>query len=102
MILDLDSEGAGNITFEQFIHLLTPRLLEEDTRDNIDKIFTLFDTEKTGFISVRDLRRIALEIGEELSEEDLEAMIGRADENRDGAVCREEFYNLLVSKSRGE
>jgi len=27
LLLDLDSEGAGNITFEQFIHLMTPRLL---------------------------------------------------------------------------
>lgn len=59
VILDLDSEGAGNITFEQFIHLMTPRIIEEDSRENIDKIFSLYDTEKTGFISLKDLRRIA-------------------------------------------
>lgn len=38
---------------------MTPRLLDGDSRENIDRIFALFDTEKTGFISVADLRRIA-------------------------------------------
>jgi Ca2+-binding EF-hand superfamily protein len=98
VILDLDTEGSGNITFEQFIHLLTPRLIEGDSRENIDHIFSLFDTEKTGFISVRDLRRIAHEIGGDISEEDLNDMIARADENRDGAVSREEFYLLLTGQ----
>jgi Ca2+-binding EF-hand superfamily protein len=98
VILDLDAEGAGNITFEQFIHLNTPRLIDEDTRENIDRIFTLFDTEKTGFITVRDLRRIALEIGEELNDGDLEALIARADANKDGAVSQDEFFELLSSK----
>jgi Ca2+-binding EF-hand superfamily protein len=89
VILDLDTEGAGNIAFEQFIHLLTPRLIEEDTRENIDHIFGLFDTEKTGFITTKDLRRIAHEIGEELGDDDLNDMIRRADENQDGAVSRD-------------
>lgn len=57
VILDMDGEGAGNITFEQFIHLMTPRLIPEDSRENIDSIFTLFDDEKTGFISLAGLRR---------------------------------------------
>lgn len=43
VVLDLAAEGAGNITFEHFIHLMTPRLLENDSRENINKIFALFD-----------------------------------------------------------
>jgi Ca2+-binding EF-hand superfamily protein len=39
----------------------------------------LFDTERTGFISIKDLRRIALEIGEDLNDEDIQDMINRAD-----------------------
>ena len=91
VILDFDSEGAGQIPFEQFIHLLTPRLVEGDSPDNIDHIFALFDTERTGFITVRDLRRIAHEMGEELTEDDLADMIKVADANRDGVVSRDEF-----------
>ena len=68
LLVDLNAEGHGNLTFEDFIHLLTPRFLENDTRENIDKIFALFDYEKTGLISIKDLRRIAHELGEDLSE----------------------------------
>ncbi len=98
MILELDTEGAGNITFEQFIHLLTPRILEDDTRENIDHIFSLFDTERTGYITLKDLRRIAHEIGQDLSEEDINDMIRRADEDKDGVISRDEFYELLRSR----
>jgi Ca2+-binding EF-hand superfamily protein len=44
LILELDSEGNGNISFEQFIHLMTPKLLKNDSRENVDRIFTLFDS----------------------------------------------------------
>jgi Ca2+-binding EF-hand superfamily protein len=57
VLLDLDSEGSGDISFEQFIHLMTPKLLRNDSRENIDMIFTLFDSEKSGFISIKSLRR---------------------------------------------
>ena len=66
--VDLCSEGHGNISFEEFIHLLTPKLLENDSRENIDKIFGLFDTDKTGYISVNDLRRIAKQMDFECSD----------------------------------
>lgn len=89
VILDYDAEGAGYITFEQFIHLLTPRLLENDSRENVDRIFALFDTEKTGFIGVKDLRRIAHELGDDLSEEEITDMIRRADEDKDGFVSHD-------------
>ena len=87
--MDLNSEGSGCITFEQFIHLLTPKLLEGDSRENIDNIFALFDYEKTGFITVKDLRKVAHEMGQELDDKDLEDMIARADEDNDGLVSRE-------------
>jgi centrin-1 len=71
LAVDLSAEGQGSITFEEFIHLMTPRLLEGDSRENVDRIFALFDTGKTGFISVTDLRRIAHEVGGDISEQDL-------------------------------
>lgn len=56
VILDLDSEGNGKISFDQFLHLMTPKLIKNDSRENIDLIFSLFDTHKTGFITAKDLR----------------------------------------------
>ena len=91
----MTGEGQGNITFEEFIHLMTPRLLENDTRENIDRIFALFDTEKTGYIAAQDLRRIARDMGLELTEEDFQDMIRRGDADKDGRVSKDEFFVLM-------
>jgi Ca2+-binding EF-hand superfamily protein len=47
---------------------LTKKVNDKDTRENIRKIFALFDDERTGFISVKNLRRIAQELGENVTE----------------------------------
>ena len=44
------------------------------------------------------MRRIAHEIGQDLSEEDINDMIRRADEDKDGVISRDEFYELLRSR----
>ena len=68
MISDLDADGSGQIDFEEFLELMTARVSDKDTRENIRKIFNLFDDEKTGFISIKNLRRVAKELGETIDD----------------------------------
>ena len=63
MISDLEADGGGNINFEEFLHLMTSRVSDKDSRDNIRKVFNLFDDEKNGFISIKSLRKIVRELG---------------------------------------
>ena len=63
MISDLDADGSGQIDFEEFIRLMTARISEKDSRDDVRKVFNLFDDEKTGYISIKNLRRVAKELG---------------------------------------
>ena len=98
MISDLDTDGNGNIDFGEWLALMTKRVNDKDTRANINKIFALFDDERTGFISIKNLRRIAQELGENVSEQELQELITRADIDADGLVSEEEFYNILTRK----
>lgn len=41
---------------------MTKRVNDRDTRANIAKIFALFDDERTGHISIKNLRRVAQEL----------------------------------------
>jgi Ca2+-binding EF-hand superfamily protein len=59
MIADLDSDGSGTIDFQEWLNLLTKKVSDKDSRANISKIFALFDDERTGYISVKNLRRVA-------------------------------------------
>jgi Ca2+-binding EF-hand superfamily protein len=98
MIADLDTDGNGNIDFGEWLSLMTKRVNDKDSRANINKIFALFDDEKTGFISIKNLRRIANDLGDNVPESELEELIKRADTDGDGLVSEEEFYTILTRK----
>ena len=59
MISDLDADGNGTIDFGEWLTLMTKRVNDRDSRANINKIFALYDDERTGFISAKNLRRVA-------------------------------------------
>ncbi len=98
MIADLDSDGNAQIDFDEWVHLMSNRVSVSSSKASILKIFPLYDDEKTDHISVKNLRRVAVDLGEEISEEELQEMIDRADLDRDGLVNFEEFYTILTRK----
>jgi len=52
-----------------------------------------------GFIALKDLRRVAKDLGELTDDNTLQEMIERADFDHDGLVSEEEFYSLLTKKA---
>merc|ERR1719469_268181 len=39
MIADIDKDGSGEIDFEEFLDLMTARMSDKDTREDIYKVF---------------------------------------------------------------
>jgi len=86
MISDMDADGSGAIDFGEWLSLMTKRTNDKDSRANIAKIFALFDDERTGHISIKNLRRVAQELNETITEAELQELINRADTDHDGLV----------------
>uniref|UniRef100_A0A8C1CVX1 Centrin 3 n=1 Tax=Cyprinus carpio TaxID=7962 RepID=A0A8C1CVX1_CYPCA len=92
ILKDYDREGTGKITLEDFKEVVTDMILERDPKEEILKAFKLFDDDETGKISLRNLRRVARELGEDMSDEDLRAMIDEFDTDGDGESKLLHFY----------
>lgn len=57
---------------------------QKDPSHEVLRAFRLFDEENKGVITARNLGKIAAEFGENLSEDELQAMIDEFDRDGDG------------------
>lgn len=89
----------AKIDFGEFLDLMTAKMSDNDSKDDIRKVFKLFDEEGNGFLSVIDLHRVAKELGENMDENELKEMIDRADSDGDGKVSFDDFYQVMTKKS---
>lgn len=117
MIADIDKDGNGSIDFDEFLDMMTAKMVtlfnsptflvnshfglqsDKDTREDIQKVFNLFDDDQSGKISLRNLKRVAKELGETMSDAELLEMIERADTDADGEISAEEFYAIMTKKT---
>ncbi|XP_040396081.1 centrin-3 isoform X3 [Cygnus olor] len=101
ILKDYDREATGKITFEDFNEVVTDWILDRDPQEEILKAFKLFDDDDSGKISLRNLRRVARELGENMSDEELRAMIEEFDKDGDGEkTLTHGFWEPLTSDSQ--
>lgn len=99
MIMDIDKEGTGKISYNDFLGVMTHKMAEKDSKEEILKAFKLFDDDETGKISFKNLKRVAKELGENLTDEELQEMIDEADRDGDGEVNEQEFLRIMKKTS---
>ena len=86
------------IDFTDFLDIMTTKMSQRDNQEELEKGFILFGQNKD-HVSFQDLRRIANELGENMSDEQLKEMMFEANKtDRDGVVTHSDFMNILNSK----
>ena len=88
-----------DISFGTFVRLVTPMILQRDEKDEILKVFELFDTDGSNTITFENLRRVADELGEDLTPEDLREMLEEADRDGDNEIDRDDFFRVMRKPS---
>lgn len=80
----------------QLLTAVGEKIVNRDPIEEIRRAFKLFDDDNTGKISFRNLKRVARELGENLSDEELRAMIEEFDLDEDGESMS--FYLYLCRR----
>mmetsp|Transcript_39442 Transcript_39442/g.84055 ORF Transcript_39442/g.84055 Transcript_39442/m.84055 type:complete len:93 (+) Transcript_39442:2-280(+) len=78
---------------------MTDKMGTRDTEEEIMKVFQLFDEDNTGFITFKNLKKICQELGENLTDEEIQEMIEEADRNGDDQIDPEEFYRVMKKRN---
>merc|ERR1711865_1194270 len=98
MVSDIDTDGNGSIEFKEFMGMMTWEMGEKDSREDVVKVFKMFDDDITNKISFRNLARVAEELGESVDDEELQDMINQSDKDGDGEINFDEFYRIMKKK----
>ena len=95
LISEVDKDGSGVIDFPEFLDMMTQKMAERDPRDEMLKAFRLFDDDETGRISFKNLKRVAKELGENMTDDEIQEMIDEADRDGDGEIGEDEFMRIM-------
>lgn len=97
MINTVDDNGDHEIDFEEFLILMKSRIGERDPEKELKDAFAVFDTDGSGSIDRKELKRLMKKLGQALSEAELDAMMDEVDTNGDGEISFAEFKAMMVS-----
>lgn len=96
MINEVDADGNGTIDFPEFLTMMARKMKDTDSEEEIREAFRVFDKDGNGFISAAELRHVMTNLGEKLTDEEVDEMIREADIDGDGQVNYEGMSSVTL------
>ncbi|RID58592.1 LOW QUALITY PROTEIN: hypothetical protein BRARA_F01882 [Brassica rapa] len=93
---EADADGNGTIDFPEFLNLMAHEGLIQ--WKSLKKPSGFFDKDQNGFISAAELRHVMKNLGEKLTDEEVDEMIREADVDGDGQINYDEFVKVMMAK----
>ncbi|OVA07714.1 EF-hand domain [Macleaya cordata] len=93
MVREVDCNGDGFIDLDEFMGVVGgSKCADEDLMD----AFLVFDTDKNGFISAKELKQVLISLGHyKCTLHECSLMIKGVDKDGDGLVSFEEFRSMM-------
>lgn len=98
MINEVDVDGNGSIDFPEFLTMMARKMKDTDSEEEIIEAFKVFDKDGNGFISRAELSHVMTNLGEKLTDEEVDGMIHEADVDGDGFINYEEFVRMMMAR----
>ncbi|VDD81339.1 unnamed protein product [Mesocestoides corti] len=68
----IDITDIGVLDFSGFLSVMTETMLSKYSDEEIKKAFQLYSLSDRGYLEIGDVKRVAQQLGEEISEEELQ------------------------------
>jgi len=95
MLAEGDDDGSGTMAYEEFEKMMTHKIQTKDPKDDMVKAFGLIDSDNTGNIDLACLRRVAKQIGERLTDDEITELLDICSRDGDGEIDLEEFLKIM-------
>jgi centrin-1 len=92
---DLDKFGDGSVKFEEFLDIMTMKTIEKDPVEEMRKAFYMICEEGQEKMDVKMLNKVAKELGENMTADELHEMIQEADRDGDGEIGEDDFIKIM-------
>ena len=94
-ILDKIDTKKGPLKFDDFMDVMIEKTTDKDPEVEMRKAFKVLCEEGTDKITLKSLSKICADLGEKISEEELQEMITEADKDQDEEVGEEDFVKIM-------
>jgi len=96
MINEVDPDKNGTVDYPEFLTMITRRLKDTDSEEECKNAFKDFDKNGNNYISAAELKHTMTDMGEKLTDEEVDEMIREANIDGDGQLNYKEFGKMMM------
>eukprot|EP00092_Neocalanus_flemingeri_P103822 GFUD01132883.1.p1 GENE.GFUD01132883.1~~GFUD01132883.1.p1 ORF type:complete len:114 (-),score=43.57 GFUD01132883.1:172-513(-) len=96
LVMQVDRDGNGTIEFPEFLDMMKQKANEMDQGVELREAFKMFDRDRDGFISTKELKKVTAMLGTMLTKEEVEEFMAEADLDGNGRLDYDEFVRMLL------
>ena len=95
IVSEIESETKTPVSYEDFVDKLTEKLQDRESQKATERVFDLFVEDPKGTLTYEVLKKVAVETGDNTSDEDLKRLIKNGASNGND-IPYEEFHSIMT------
>ena len=95
LIAEVESENKSGVTYDEFVDRLTEKLQDRESQKATERVFDLFVEDPKGTLTYEVLKKVAVETGDNASDEDLKRLIKNGASNGTD-IPYDEFHSIMT------
>eukprot|EP00270_Netrium_digitus_P019721 TRINITY_DN784_c0_g2_i2.p1 TRINITY_DN784_c0_g2~~TRINITY_DN784_c0_g2_i2.p1 ORF type:complete len:153 (-),score=33.32 TRINITY_DN784_c0_g2_i2:118-576(-) len=98
-LYDPEEKGTALLDFDTFVDIMAKNMKETDSEEDLREAFKVFDKDHNGFISAAELQTVLTNLGEKLTDEEVQEMMKEAGcVNQNNEIEYNELVKVMLAK----